>query len=321
MRKLNCSRRSLSSSSPRSLGCLVRKSFAFMYAPSCPNLAFDERRRHGQLRGCKAERLARDLLAHALDLEQHLAGQHFRHPILDVALAGAHAHFERLLRNRHIREYPYPNAPAALHVARNGAPRCFDFASSHAASIGRLQAEFAERNGVAALRAARNLALELFAELGPLRLHHVSLPNSTSGRRRGLSGLGRGRRGSFSISLRGLDFRLIEYLALEYPNLDTDDAVRGLRFGDPVVDIGTERVQRNAPLTIGFRTSDFRAIETPRDSYFDAQRTRTHGVGHRTLHGAAEHHPLFQLLGDAFGDKLGVEFGLANFGDVEPHVV
>src|ERR1700737_2400279 len=117
MRKLNCSRRSLSSSSPRSLGCLLRKSLAFMFAPLCPDLALDERRRHGQLRGRKAECLARDVLAHALDLEQHLAGQHFRHPILDVALARAHAHLERLLRNRHVREYPYPNTSAALHMA------------------------------------------------------------------------------------------------------------------------------------------------------------------------------------------------------------
>src|SRR5271170_5028611 len=117
MRRLNCSRRSLSSSSPRSLGAFTRKSLAFISAPSSPDLAFDERRRHGQLGGGQAERLARDFLAHAFDLEQHLAGQHFRHPVLDVALAGAHAHFERLLGDRHVREYPDPDAPAALDVA------------------------------------------------------------------------------------------------------------------------------------------------------------------------------------------------------------
>src|SRR5271169_1737441 len=117
MRKLNCSRRSLSSSSPRSLGAFARKSFAFMYPPSCSDLALDERRRHGELRGCQAERLARDGLAHAFDLEQHLAGQHSRHPILDVAFARTHAHFERLLRDRHVREHANPYAAAALDVA------------------------------------------------------------------------------------------------------------------------------------------------------------------------------------------------------------
>src|SRR5665213_3121737 len=105
MRKLNCSRRSLSSSSPRSLGAFARKSFAFIYAPSRSDLALDECRRHGELRGRQADRLARDGLAHAFDLEQHLAGQHSRYPVLDVALARTHAHFERLLGDRHIREY------------------------------------------------------------------------------------------------------------------------------------------------------------------------------------------------------------------------
>src|SRR6266481_9323285 len=117
MRKLNCSRRSLRSSSPRSLGALLRKSFAFIYAPSCSDLALDERRRHGQLGGGQAECLTRDFLAHAFDLEQYLAGQDLRHPVLDVALARAHAHFERLLGDRDVREHPNPDAPAALDVA------------------------------------------------------------------------------------------------------------------------------------------------------------------------------------------------------------
>jgi hypothetical protein len=47
----------------------------------------------------------------------------------------------------------------------------------------------------------------------------------------------------------------------------------------------------------------------------------THGVGHGALHGAAEHHALFQLLRDAFGDQFGVELGLADLGNIEPHIV
>src|ERR1022692_352825 len=176
MRKLNCSRRSLSRSSPRTLGALARKSLAFMGAPSCSNLAFDECRRHRKLGGGEPERLTRDFLAHALDLEQHLAGQHPGDPVLDIALAAAHAYFERLLRNRYVREHSDPNTAAALHVARKGAPRRLDFAGSHAAAVGRLEAIFAERDKIAALRAARDPTLELFAEFGPLRLHHVELP-------------------------------------------------------------------------------------------------------------------------------------------------
>src|ERR1039457_3295184 len=105
MRKLNCSRRSLSRSSPRTLGALARKSLAFMGAPSCSNLAFDECRRHRKLGGGESERLARDFLAHALDLEQHLAGQHPGHPILHVALAAAHAYLQGLLRGNRSEEH------------------------------------------------------------------------------------------------------------------------------------------------------------------------------------------------------------------------
>src|SRR5579863_2958430 len=200
MRRLNCSRRSLRRSSPRSFAALARKSLAFMYAPSCPDLALDERRRYGQLCGGQAECLARDFLAHALDLEQHLAGQHSRHPILDVALARTHAHFERLLRDGYVREHANPYAAAALDVARNGAPRRLDLARRHAAAIRRLQAVFAERDRVAALRAARNLALELFAELGPLRLHHAVLPAQPAAGAGASAGLGAAAAASASAS-------------------------------------------------------------------------------------------------------------------------
>src|ERR1019366_5114526 len=173
MRKLNCSRRSLRSASPRSLGALPRKSFAFMYAPSCPDLALDERRGDGKLRRREPERLARNLFAHAFDLEEHLAGQNLGHPVFDVALAAAHANFQRLLRDRHVREHTNPDTPAALHIARDGAPRRFDLARGHAAAIGGLQAILAECDEVAALRAARNLALELLVEVGRLWLYCV----------------------------------------------------------------------------------------------------------------------------------------------------
>jgi hypothetical protein len=48
-----------------------------------------------------------------------------------------------------------------------------DLAGGHACPAYGLEPVLAERDGVAALRGARDLALELFAELGPLRLHHV----------------------------------------------------------------------------------------------------------------------------------------------------
>src|SRR5580658_148731 len=310
MRRLNCSRRSFSSSSPRISGVLPRRSFAFIDAPSCPDLALDERRGYRELGRRKAEGLAGDRLAHALDLEQHLAGQHPGHPVLDVALAAAHANLERLLRDGHVREYPDPDASAALHVAGNRAPRRFYLARGHAAPIGGLQAELAERNRVAAMRAARDLALESFAELGPLRLHHAVLPDSTDRGNGGLRGL-----------RRSLALGVLEYFALEDPDLDADHAVGGLRLGETVVDVGAEGVQRHAAFAIDLGAGNFRTVEPAGYAHLDPQRARTHGVGDGALHGAAEHHALFQLLRDSLGHELGIQLGLADLGDVQAHVV
>src|SRR5450756_1843495 len=64
MRKLNCSRRSLRRSSPRSLSAFPRKSFAFMVAPSRSNLKFNKSRGHRKLHQRKPECLAGNFLAH-----------------------------------------------------------------------------------------------------------------------------------------------------------------------------------------------------------------------------------------------------------------
>src|SRR3954452_6148176 len=51
-------------------------------------------------------------------------------------------------------------------------------------------------------------------------------------------------------------------LALEDPNLDAADAVRGVRFSLGVIDVAAQRVQRNAALTIPLGTRDLRSAET-----------------------------------------------------------
>src|ERR1017187_5042277 len=148
--------------------------------------------------------------------------------------------------------------------------------------------------------------------------------NSALRRRCGLGRLGARRRSRgcpLGLGVQYLAFRLVEHFALEYPYLDADHAVRGLRFGKPVIDVGTESVQRYAPLAIAFRPGDFRSVQAARNAHLDAQRARAHGVGHGALHGAAEHHALLELLRYALGYQLGVEFWLAYLGDVEPHIL
>ena len=123
------------------------------------------------------------------------------------------------------------------------------------------------------------------------------------------------------FGLGGLDLGLVEHLALEDPDLDADDAVGGLRFGQAVVDVGAEGVQRHAALAIPLGARDLRSVQAAGHAHLDAERAAAHGAHHRALHRAAEHHALLDLLRDALGHQLRIELGLADLGDVEAHVL
>src|SRR4029079_2524212 len=49
-------------------------------------------------------------------------------------------------------------------------------------------------------------------------------------------------------------------LALEHPDLDPDDAVRGARLREAVVDVGTQRVQRHATFAVPLAARDLDAV-------------------------------------------------------------
>src|SRR5690606_20300272 len=95
--------------------------------------------------------------------------------VLDVALAASHAHLERLLGDRGVREHTDPHLAAALDIARHGAARRLEFASRHARPAGRLQAVLAEGDVVAALGESRIAPLELLAVFGAFGLQHGRL--------------------------------------------------------------------------------------------------------------------------------------------------
>ena len=105
---------------------------------------------------------------HAVDLEQDAAGLDAAHPQFRRALALAHAHFDRLLRHRHVREYADPDAAGTLHVARERAARGLDLARGDALGLERLEAELAEGERIARRRDAVDAALEGLAEFGAL---------------------------------------------------------------------------------------------------------------------------------------------------------
>src|ERR1700724_2825631 len=113
---------------------------------------------------------------------------------------------------------------------------------------------------------------------------------------------------------------VLKDFALEDPDLDAAGAERGERGRHAVVDIGAQRVQRQAAFAVPFHARDFGAAETARAVDTDAFGAQTHRRLHGTLHGAAERDAALELLGDRFGTHGRIEFGLADFDDVDDDV-
>src|SRR5207247_11281231 len=60
-----------------------------------------------------------------------------------------------------------------------------------------------------------------------------------------------------------------EALALVQPHLDTDLAVRGVRFGEAIVDVGAQRLEWQLPVQVPLGARDFRAVQPPGDAHLD----------------------------------------------------
>src|SRR5215472_6598499 len=97
--------------------------------------------------------------------------------------------------------------------------------------------------------------LRPFCSLRYFLLAGCSIFRSCGLARRALRRLGRRRGGRLRLRVVRHD------LALEHPHLDADDAVGGLRFGETVVDVGAQRMQRHAPVAIPLVARHFRAAQ------------------------------------------------------------
>src|SRR5688572_18693797 len=61
-------------------------------------------------------------------------------------------------------------------------------------------------------------------------------------------------------------------LAFVDPALDADLPVGGPRFGEPIVDVGPQRVQRELPLQVPFRAGDLGSSQASGDPQLDPLR-------------------------------------------------
>src|SRR5688500_8989651 len=128
--------------------------------------------------------------------------------------------------------------------------------------------------------------------------------------------------GGFSFGFRRRSGRLLalaQRLALEDEDLDADGAVGRLGLREAVLDLGAQRMQRHPPFAVPLGAGDLGAVQAPGAGDLDALRAQAHGVLHRALHRAAEHHALLELAGDRVGDQLRVELGLPDLLDVHVH--
>src|SRR4051812_5292646 len=79
-------------------------------------------------------------------------------------------------------------------------------------------------------------------------------------------------------------------------------------------------MQRNATLAVPFGTRDLRTAETAGAGNANALGAQAKRRLNRALHRAAEGDAALKLVGDALGDELGVNFGLADLDDVEANL-
>lgn len=80
-------------------------------------------------------------------------------------------------------------------------------------------------------------------------------------------------------------------------------------------------MQRHAAFDLFFRTGDLRAAQATGADNLDALRSCLHSFLHSLLHCPAKRDALLQLLGDAAADQYGIQFGLADFLNLEMHLL
>src|SRR5690348_6180634 len=289
-----------------------RRSCGGRRRPSCARLlrvtqAGDKAGADRQLGGRQAEGLDRQLMRHAVELEQDATRLDSADVKFRAALAAAHAHFGRLPRHWHVREDVDPNAANAPDMARDGAARRLDLARGDAAGLGRLEAIGAEGERIAAGGEAVDAAFVRLAVFEERRLQHdrtLTLPSGA-------------RRLSFGGALV-LRHRVVgKHFALEHPDLHAAGAIGRLGGAVTEIDVGTQRVQRHAAFAIPLHARDLGAAKAARAIDADAERAQAHRRLHGALHRAAEGDTALELLGDAVGDQLGLDFRLADLDDVQ----
>src|SRR5512133_24797 len=290
-----------------------RSSLRVAMAASLQRLAaLHDARGDGQLVSGEVERLLRDFVGHADHLVEDAPRLHHGDVVLHVALTGAHSGLSRLLGDRLVREDPDPELPALLHVAGDGDASRLDLAGREPTALRGREAVLALGEIRATVGLAAHAALHHLAVLRSRRLKHCRLL---------VSWCSRLRPGAAGVARRTRARRLRQDLAAHDPDLAADLPVGRLRLGEPVVDVRTERVQRNAPLAVPLVPRHLGAAETAGARDPDPLRAELERGLDRLLHRTPEGDAPLELRRDVLRDELRVGLGLADLDHVEEDLV
>src|SRR4051812_13020385 len=133
---------------------------------------------------------------------------------------------------------------------------------------------------------------------------------------RGTRGVADGHRGLLGDLVLGRGL-VGQDLALVDPDLHADAPERGAGLGVAVVDVGPQRVQRDAALAVPLLAAHLGAAEATAALHPDAEGAGLHRGLHRSLHRAAEADSTRELVGHALRDQRRVELRLLDLLDVQ----
>src|SRR5699024_5390151 len=103
------------------------------------------------------------------------------------------------------------------------------------------------------------------------------------------------------------------------PHFHAKDTHFGDGFGQCVIDIGTESMQRDASLLVGFAAGHFGAAHTAGYLDFDTLGPHTHRRSDGGLHGTAVRYAAFELTGDVVGHNHRIHLRTLHLEDVYLH--
>ena len=101
------------------------------------------------------------------------------------------------------------------------------------------------------------------------------------------------------------------------PNLNAQLTVSGICFCKSIVDVSSQRMERNITFAVLFGSGDFSSAKSSGCENFYSLGTSLHRSADRLLHSSSEGHSSFQSLCDTFSSQLCIQFCSSYFFDID----